>query len=117
MSPRCSRDKAKPEATAEAKESYLTWSIRKRACLWGGEHVRLGAVNPDGDLRAGGAQFLKESSVSPDPQILLRDLHLRRESNDPVDSHLYESQDQTRDAIFYTHNTQVPRAGRRVQTE
>ena len=31
--------------------------------------------------------------------------------------HLYESQDHTRDAIFYTHNAQVPRARRRVQTE
>lgn len=39
--------------------------------------MRLGAIDPDGDLCAGGAQLLEEPAVGPDPQILLGYLHLR----------------------------------------
>ena len=39
----------------------------------------LGAVNPDGDLRAGGTKLLEESAIGPDPQVLLCDLHLGME--------------------------------------
>lgn len=38
--------------------------------------MRLGAIDPDGDLSAGGTKLLEESAISPDPQILLRYLHL-----------------------------------------
>lgn len=39
--------------------------------------MRLGPVDPDGYLSAGGAKFLEESAVGPDPQVLLCDLHLK----------------------------------------
>lgn len=45
-------------------------------CLRGGEHVGLRAVDADGNLRAGGAELLEEAAVRPDPQVVLRDLHL-----------------------------------------
>lgn len=38
------------------------------------------AVDPYGDLSAGGTKFLEESAVSPDPEVLLCDLHLRIKS-------------------------------------
>lgn len=38
--------------------------------------MRLGAVNSDGDLSAGGTELLEEAAVRPDPQVLLRYLHL-----------------------------------------
>lgn len=44
--------------------------------LRGCEHVRLRPVNPDGNLRAGGAELLEEAAVCPDPQVVLSDLHL-----------------------------------------
>ena len=86
--------------------------------------MRLGAVDPDGDLGAGGAKFLKESAVGPDPQVLLCDLHLEESGNDkPIDAHhtlVYP--DFTKMACldvgaFRTYNTQVPGARRGVQTK
>lgn len=49
---------------------------RTAPCLGGGEHVGLRAVDADGNLRAGGAELLEEAAVRPDPQVVLRDLHL-----------------------------------------
>lgn len=46
--------------------------------------MRLGAVDPYGDLSAGGTKLLEESAVSPDPQVLLCDLHLGTENEDQV---------------------------------
>lgn len=48
--------------------------------------MRLGAVDPYGDLGAGGTKLLEESAVSPDPQVLLCDLHLRRENENREDA-------------------------------
>lgn len=48
--------------------------------------MRLGAVDPYGDLSAGGTKLLEESAVSPDPEVLLGDLHLRRENENQVDA-------------------------------
>lgn len=42
------------------------------------ENVGLGPVDPDGDLSTGGAEFLEESAVSADPQVLLCDFHLKQ---------------------------------------
>ena len=38
--------------------------------------MRLCPVNPDGNLRARGAELLEEAAVRPDPQIIFGDLHL-----------------------------------------
>lgn len=38
--------------------------------------MRLSAIDPDGDLSAGGAELLEEATIRPDPQVLLRYLHL-----------------------------------------
>lgn len=46
--------------------------------------MRLGAVDPYGDLSTGGTKLLEESAVSPDPQVLLCDLHLRRGKRNQV---------------------------------
>lgn len=44
--------------------------------LRGCEHVRLCPVNPNGNLRTGGAELLEEAAVRPDPQVIFSDLHL-----------------------------------------
>lgn len=54
---------------------------RDQTCLRVGEHVRLCAIDPDGDLGAGGAELLEEAAVCPDPQVLLRYLHLGARGN------------------------------------
>lgn len=38
--------------------------------------MRLGAIDPDGDLSAGRTELLEEATVRADPQVVLRDLHL-----------------------------------------
>lgn len=38
--------------------------------------MRLRPVNPDGNLRAGGAELLEEAAVRPDPEVIFSDLHL-----------------------------------------
>lgn len=38
--------------------------------------MRLRPVNPDGNLRTGGAELLEEAAVRPDPQVIFGDLHL-----------------------------------------
>lgn len=43
--------------------------------------MQLRPVNADGDLSAGGAELLEEAPVGPDPQVVLRDLHLGMNSN------------------------------------
>lgn len=43
------------------------------------EDMALGPVDADGDLGAGGAEFLEEAAVSADPQVVLGYLHLQRE--------------------------------------
>lgn len=40
----------------------------------------LGAVDPDGNVSGGGAELLIEASVRADPQVILTDLHLGRET-------------------------------------
>lgn len=42
-----------------------------------GEDMALGPVDADGDLSAGGAEFLEEAAVSTDPQVILSNLHLQ----------------------------------------
>lgn len=75
--------------------------------------MRLCAVDADGDLGAGGTELLEESAVSPDPQILFGDLHLRRtENTDGADSTKGSG-----GTGAPTHSAQVPRAGRGVQAE
>lgn len=39
------------------------------------EDMALGPVDADGDLGAGGAEFLEEAAVSADPQVVLGYLH------------------------------------------
>lgn len=43
----------------------------------GGEDVALGPVYADGDLGAGGAEFLEEAAISTDPQVVFGYLHLQ----------------------------------------
>lgn len=38
--------------------------------------MRLSAIDPDGDLSAGRTELLEEAAICPDPQVLLRYLHL-----------------------------------------
>lgn len=38
--------------------------------------MRLCAIDPDGDLSAGRTELLEEAAICPDPQVLLRYLHL-----------------------------------------
>lgn len=78
--------------------------------------MRLGAVDPDGDLSAGGAELLEESAVSPDPQVLLCDLHLRRRRRIRISS-LTQTTDSLSSVDVRTYSTQVPRARRGVQTQ
>lgn len=40
--------------------------------------MALGPVDADGDLGAGGAEFLEEAAISTDPQVILCYLHLQR---------------------------------------
>lgn len=40
--------------------------------------MALGPVDADGDLSAGGAEFLEEAAISTDPQVILSYLHLQR---------------------------------------
>lgn len=42
-----------------------------------GEDVALGPVDADGDLGAGGAEFLEEATISTDPQVIFGYLHLQ----------------------------------------
>lgn len=42
------------------------------------EDVRFCPVDPDGDLSTGGAEFLEQSAVGTDPQVLLCDFHLKQ---------------------------------------
>lgn len=41
-----------------------------------GELLRLGPVDPNGDVSTGGAQLLIEPGVRSDPEVLLGDLYL-----------------------------------------
>lgn len=45
------------------------------------ENVGLSPVDPDGDLGAGGAEFLEQSAVRTNPQVLLRYFHLKQGRN------------------------------------
>lgn len=82
--------------------------------------MRLRAVDPDGDLSAGGTELLEESAVRPDPQVLLCDFHLRRENKRL--SHCKCAQSKHNEITVRcrsnpTYSTQVPRARSGVQTE
>lgn len=97
-------------------------SISDWTCLWGWEHVRLGAVDPDGDLSAGGTKFLEESAISPDPQVLLCDLHLKRENKDQGGSHFTVILSKLTNPLFRggriaAYSTQIPRTRRGIQTK
>lgn len=90
---------------------WLNWT-----CLGRSEHVRLGPVDTDGDLCAGRTKLLEESAVRPDPQVLLRDFHLRTEINQLLSSaHYYYFLTITSSVL--TYNTQVTRARSGVQTK
>lgn len=81
--------------------------------------MRLGAVDADGDLGAGGAELLEQSAVSPDPQVLLRYLHLRARTTHRLTlrASLHKVTENNDSAMSRTYGTQVARARSGVQAE
>lgn len=86
-------------------------------CLRRGEHVRLRTVNADGDLSTGGTELLEESAVSPDPQVLFCDFHLRTGVNHQVRFMMDRAIFLYSFILILTYNTQVTRARCGVQTK
>lgn len=80
--------------------------------------MRLRPVNPDGNLRTGGAELLEEAAVRPDPEVIFGDLHLSNRGQtstalrraEPTEEHLGAGP-----ALHTGSSVSIPKASRTPQ--